>query len=87
MWMLLKTKRRVIKRVGKRVSRGEWLKGWEKKRKKNFILWGFTFTMKKLSLAISLFSSLINQFLYYQSDVYTNLFFHFFHFFSFFLDL
>jgi allantoicase len=38
MWMLLKTKRRVIKRVGKRVSRGEWLKGWEKKRKKNFIL-------------------------------------------------
>jgi allantoicase len=34
MWMLLKTKKRVIKRVGKRVSRGEWLKGWEKKKKK-----------------------------------------------------
>jgi hypothetical protein len=27
MWMLLKTERRVIKRVEKSVSKGEWLKG------------------------------------------------------------
>jgi len=51
MWMLLKTKRRVIKRVGKRVSRGEWLKGWEKKgKKKTSFSRGFNFTMKKLSI-------------------------------------
>jgi hypothetical protein len=56
MWMLLKTKRRVIKRVGKRVSRGEWLKGWEKKRKKNFILWGFYFHNEEaISSYLSLF--------------------------------
>jgi hypothetical protein len=45
MWMLLKTKRRLIKRVGKSVSEGEWLKGWKTKGKKNtsFSV-GFTFT-------------------------------------------
>jgi len=43
--MLLKTKRRVIKRVGKSVSEGEWLKGWKTKgKKKHFILCGFYFT-------------------------------------------
>ena len=44
MWMLLKTKRRVTKRVRESVSEGEWLKGWKTKGgEKNVIRCGFYF--------------------------------------------
>ena len=55
--MLLKTKRRVIKRVGKSVSEGEWLKGWKTKGKKKTLhsLWVLLSQIENLSIAIFFF--------------------------------